>query len=132
MSTTMEEKPRKQRRKPRTFTAEFKAEAVRLVLAEGRTATQVARDLDLTHSVLCGWIRQAQIDGGKGPPGALTSAERERLRELEKENRILRMERDLLKKATAHSTDRCNAPELWLKGDHDRSPTTRAYDEAAG
>ena len=85
----------------RTFTPEFRAEAVRLVVEEGKTASQVARDLDLTHSSLCGWIRQAKVDAGKGPPGALTSAERERLRQLEKENRVLRMERDILSKATA-------------------------------
>jgi transposase len=101
MSTTMEDKPRKPRRKQRTFTPEFKAEAVRLVVEEGKTASQVARDLDLTHSCLCGWIRQAKTDAGKGPPGALTTAERERLRALEKEVRVLRMERDILSKATA-------------------------------
>jgi transposase len=101
MSTIMEEKPKKPRRAQRTFTPEFKAEAVRLVVEEGKTASQVARDLDLTHSCLCGWIRQAKVDGGKGPPGALTAAERERLRQLEKENRVLRMERDILSKATA-------------------------------
>jgi transposase len=97
----MEEKPRKPRRAQRTFTPEFKAEAVRLVVEEGKTAAQVSRDLDLTHSVLCGWIRQSKVDAGKGPPGALTSAERDRLRQLEKENRVLRMERDILSKATA-------------------------------
>lgn len=101
MPTTMEEKPKKPRRAQRTFTPEFKAEAVRLVVEEGKTASQVARDLDLTHSVLCGWIRQSKADVGKGPPGALTTAERERLRQLEKENRVLRMERDILSKATA-------------------------------
>jgi transposase len=97
----MSEKSTKQRRQQRTFTPEFKAEAVRLVLEEGKVAAQVARDLDLTHSVLSGWVRQAKVDAGKGPPGALTTSERERLRELEKENRVLRMERELLKKWAA-------------------------------
>lgn len=101
MPTTMEDKPPKQRRAQRTFTPEFKAEAVRLVEEEGKTAAQVARDLDLTHSSLCGWIRQSKADAGKGPPGVLTTAERDRLRQLEKENRVLRMERDILSKATA-------------------------------
>ena len=101
MSTDMEEKPKKQKRVQRKFTAEFKREAVRLVVEEGKTAAQVSRDLDLTHSALCEWIRQSRVDAGKGPPGALTTAERERLRQLEKENRVLRMERDILSKATA-------------------------------
>src|SRR5437588_531706 len=101
MSTPMEEKPKKTRRASRTFTPDFKAEAVRLVVEEGKSGAQVARDLDLTHSCLCGWIRQSKVDAGKGPPGALTTAERERLRQLEKENRVLRMERDILSKATA-------------------------------
>ncbi len=101
MSTNMEEKQKKQRRKQRTFPPEFKAGAVRLVVEEGKTAAEVARDLDLSHSVLCGWIRQAKIDGGKGPPGAMTSIEKEELARLRKENRELRMERELLKKWAA-------------------------------
>lgn len=87
------------KRKRRTFTKEFKAEAVRLVLEEGMTLGQVARDLDLMRSVLGRWVKQAEIDAGKGPPGALTSAEKEELTRLRKENRRLKMEREILKKA---------------------------------
>jgi len=72
---SMEEQ--KKRRARRKFTDEFKARAVRLVLKEGQTAAQVARDLDLVESVLHGWVRQATIDRGMGPAGALTSEERE-------------------------------------------------------
>jgi len=89
------------KRKRRSFSAEFKAEAVRLVLKEGMSAGQVARDLDLTESSLRNWVKQAQVDAGKGPPGALTSEEIAELRRLRKEVRQLRMERDILKKAAA-------------------------------
>ncbi len=90
----------KAKRDRRSFTDEFKAGAVRLVLEEGKTVAQVARDLDLTASALSGWVRQARADRSKGRTG-LTTAEREELAELRKENRSLRMERDFLKKAAA-------------------------------
>ena len=90
-----------QRRRKRSFTAEFKAEAVRLVLGEGQRVAQVARDLDLTPSCLRAWVVQAQVDQGRGPAGALTSAEQEELQRLRRENRVLKMEREILKKAAA-------------------------------
>lgn len=57
----------------RQFTDEFKAGAVRLVLDEGKTVAEVARDLDLTASALSGWVRQARADrdGGKSTMGEL-------------------------------------------------------------
>ena len=88
------------KRARRSFTDEFKAGAVRLVLEEGKTVAQVARDLDLTASALGGWVQQARADRSKGKTG-LTTAEREELAHLRKENRSLRMERDFLKKAAA-------------------------------
>jgi transposase len=91
---------RKQRER-RSYTEEFKTGAVRLVLDEGKKASQVARDLDLTRSALDTWLRQAKVDRGHGAPGALTTEEREELSRLRKENRQLHMERELLKKAAA-------------------------------
>lgn len=91
------------RRKPRPrrrFTDEFKAEAVRLVLDEGKTVSQVGRDLDIAQSVIGNWVNQARADRSKGKTG-LTTEERAELARLRKENRELRMERDILKKATA-------------------------------
>jgi len=85
----------------RHFTPEYKAEVVRLVQAGEKTAGQVARDLDLTETSVRAWVRQAAIDGGKGPAGALTTAEREELAALKREVKTLRMERDILKKAAA-------------------------------
>ena len=90
-----------ERRKRRSFNAEFKAEAVRLVREGGKSVPQVAKDLELTDSALRNWVKQAEVDEGKGPTGALTSAEREELTRLRKENRQLMMERDFLKKAAA-------------------------------
>ena len=87
-------------RKRRTFTTEQKTEAVRLA-REVSNLSQVARDLDLHPNVLRNWVRQADIDNGKGPDGALTTEELEELRKLRREVKTLRMERDFLKKAAA-------------------------------
>ena len=73
---------------------------MRLVLDEGKTAGQVARELDLTESALRNWVDQARADRTKGRTG-LTTEEREELRRLRKENRVLRTEREILKTAAA-------------------------------
>src|SRR5262245_38010673 len=91
---------KKQKRARRSFTDEFRAGVVRLVLDEGKTAAQVARDLDLTESSVGHWVKQARADRSDGKTG-LTTVEREELAQLRKEVRSLRMERDLLKKAAA-------------------------------
>lgn len=96
--------PKKQKsskRQRRKYTEEFKAGAVRLVVDEGRTVTQVASDLDLTRSALDGWVHQAKADAGKGPVGALTTPEKDELVRLRRENKVLRIEREILKKAAA-------------------------------
>ena len=67
----------------------------------GKTVGAAARDLDLTESSLRNWVERARADRGKGKPGVLTTAEREELSRLRKENRELRIERDILKKAAA-------------------------------
>ncbi len=90
---------KKQRRKRRAFTPEFKTEAVRLCRVGDRTIAQVADDLDLTETALREWVKRADIDAGKGPPEALTTAEREELARLRRENKRLTMERDILKAA---------------------------------
>lgn len=86
------------KRKRRFFTPEFKADAVRLVRA-GRSVPDVARELDLTETALREWVKRAETDVGNGPPGALTTADREELTRLRRENRRLQMERDILKAA---------------------------------
>ena len=88
------------RRARRQFSEEFKEGAVRLVLDEGKTVGAVARELDLTASALSLWVHQARAERTKGKSG-LMKEEREELTRLRKENRELRMERDLLKKVSA-------------------------------
>jgi transposase len=83
----------------RTFSAEFKAETIELVRSSGKTIGQVCRDLDLTETAVRRWVQQAEIDAGKRP--GLTTAERAELTELRRENRVLREEREILKKAAA-------------------------------
>jgi len=89
------------KRARRIFTNEFKLETVKLVKESDKSIGQIAKDLDLTESALRNWVKQYEIDQGEGPPGALTTVERDELRRLRRENQQLRMERDLLKKATA-------------------------------
>ena len=89
------------KRKRRSFTEEFKAQAVRIVRESGKPVGTVARELDLTETALRSWVRQAEVDAGRGPAGALTTEERAELGQLRREVRTLRMERDILKKATA-------------------------------
>jgi transposase len=89
------------RRRRRTFAKEYKSEVVRLIRESGRSAQVVAAELGLTPSAVRQWVRQAEVDKGRGPPGALTTAEREELSKLRRECRILRAERDILKKAAA-------------------------------
>jgi transposase len=83
----------------RAFTAEFKAEVVALCRTSGKSVGQVCRDLELTETAVRRWVAQAEIDGGQR--AGLTTDERAELAQLRKENRILREERDILKRATA-------------------------------
>ena len=88
-------------RKRRSFTAEYKAEVVGLVRDGGKSIGEVARDLGLTESAVRNWVSRSDADAGRGDGKVLTTAEREELCLLRRENRELRMEREILKKATA-------------------------------
>jgi transposase len=90
---------RRTKRPRRSFTKEFKAEVVELVRQPANTAASVARDLDLTETAVRDWVKQADVDDGTRD--GLTSSERAELAQLRKENRVLREERDILKRATA-------------------------------
>jgi transposase len=92
---------RNTRRPRRHFTAEFKADAVKLCRLGDRTIGQVAADLDLTETSLRAWLRLADARGEQPGPEALAMDEREELRELRKRVKRLEMEREILKKATA-------------------------------
>jgi transposase len=92
------------RRKRRKFTAEFKAEAVRVARVGDRSIQQIATDLDLTESALRNWVAQADVDAGHGSsgPDALTTSEKAELSELRREVKKLRQERDILKAAATY------------------------------
>jgi len=89
------------KRKRRRYTAEFKAETVQLVKESDKSIGEIARDMDLTDSVLRNWVKQARIDSGGGSEAEPTTTEREEIRRLRREVRQLKMEREILKKATA-------------------------------
>ena len=89
------------RKKKKTYSEEFKAEAVRLFLESGKLLTEIARDLGVSHTALRDWVNRYKIDTAANPNGPLTTEERKELQRLRKETRILQMERDILKKATA-------------------------------
>ncbi len=78
---------------------EFRAEAVRLVKAGDDSVAQIAKDLGISDQTLRNWVAQDDVDAGKKP--GLKSDERAELGQLRKENRKLREEREILKKATA-------------------------------
>ena len=94
--SVMEREPVRSRR---SFTDEFKRDAVALVIDEGRRVIDVADSLGVGEGTLGNWVRQARVD--RGERAGLTTSERTELAELRKENARLRMERDLLKRATA-------------------------------
>ena len=98
MSTMAADRPK--RRPRRTFSEEFKQQAVRLVLDQGKTMAEVARELALVPTAFRDWVERARADRSAGRTG-LTSDEREELSRLRKQVRILEEEREILKKATA-------------------------------
>jgi transposase len=96
----MASKGRKSPRPRRAFTSEFKAEIVEQCQRGDRSIGQVARDFDLTETAVREWVRQAERDAGERSDG-LTSAEREELAQLRRDNRRLREDVEILKRATA-------------------------------
>jgi transposase len=94
---SMGNKPRRRR----SFTAEFKAEIVDLCQRGDRSVGQVAKDFDLTETAVREWVRQAGRDAGAAGDGGLTTGERQELSQLRRENRRLREDVEILKRATA-------------------------------
>lgn len=82
------------------YPAEFRREALSLMRSGARTPKELAADLGCTEQTLRNWLRQDEADRGERSE-VLTSDERARLRELERENRVLRQEREILKRAAA-------------------------------
>ena len=99
---------------PRTrppYPPEFRQEAVRLARESGKPSAQIAQDLGVSYESLRHWIKQADLDAGRRSDG-LTTAERGELRRLRCENRVLREEREILRKvphaAWCGTSDRMN------------------------
>jgi transposase len=95
METMEKRKPRPRR----SFTPEFKAEIVELCQRGDRTIGQVSRDFDLTETAVRTWVQQAEIDAGQRD--GLTTEERRELSDLRRENRRLKEDVEILKRATA-------------------------------
>ncbi len=96
---------------PRTrppYPPEFRAEAVKLARSSGKLLSEVAGDLGVPTETLCNWLKQKQIDTGKRD--GLTTDEREELKRLRRENKVLKEEREVLRKATAFSPQRRTKP----------------------
>jgi transposase len=96
----MESMGKKKPRPRRSFTSEFKAEIVELCQRGDRSVGQVAKDFDLTETAVREWLRQAERDAGTGD-GGLTTSEKDELAQLRRENRRLREDVEILKRATA-------------------------------
>ncbi len=87
---------------PRTrppYPPEFKTEAVKLARSSQKPLSELARDLGVSTETLRNWLKQQQIDNGKRD--GITTDEREELRRLRRENKVLKEEREVLRKATA-------------------------------
>jgi len=93
------EQTMQQRRRRRAFTPAFKAEVVELCRKGSRSIPEVARDLDLTETAVRRWVTQAEIDRGSRP--GLTSSEQAELAQLRRENRQLREDLGIMKRAAA-------------------------------
>jgi transposase len=92
---------KKKPRLRRSFTDEFKAEIVEVCQRGDRSIAQVCRDFDLTETAVREWVKQAERDAGTRDDGGLTTAERDEVAALRRENRRLREDVDILRRATA-------------------------------
>ena len=88
----------------RRFSDEFKEEAVKLITEQGYKVSEASRNLDINASMLRRWQRELSPESD----GSIDADEKAELQRLRKENKTLRMEREILKKAAVDSTDRCN------------------------
>lgn len=88
-------------KKNRTYTTDFKEQAIQLVDSSGKSAAEIERDLGITPGLLTRWKRKAQGQGTfakQAPPFKTLNAAEKRIKHLERENALLRQERDILKK----------------------------------
>lgn len=91
------------------YPPEFRREALRLLRSGDRSPKQLAEELGCTEQTLRNWLRQDEADRGERSD-VLSSEERRRLRELERENRVLKQEREILKRAAAFFAGETEGP----------------------
>ena len=102
----------------RIFSKEFKQDAISLVLNQGYSCAEAARSLDIRYNVLTRWIREYKDDAGNAFRGkGNLRPEQEELRQLREEVKRLKMEKEILKKAAANSTDHRNTSLNLSAGD---------------
>lgn len=88
--------------KKKSYTRQFKVDAVKLITEQGYKASEAARNLGINPNLLYRWKGQFEADAAQSFPGkGHMTPEKEEIARLLKENKLLRMERDILKKATA-------------------------------
>src|SRR2546428_9082783 len=118
------------KRRRRSFSPEFKAEAIRVVRESGKSVSTVARELDLTETALRRWVVQAEVDAGRSGSGPLTTDERAELTQLRRGVETPRVERGILKKPpvrggrTPCRTRNSPARHPWLPPPRDGPPPT--------
>ena len=89
-------------RKRRAFDTSFKLQVVKMIKEQGLTVPQVCQDLDLGETIVRNWLKQFDAEqAGQPGPGKPLTADQQRIRQLEEENRRLRTDVDILKKASA-------------------------------
>jgi len=116
----METMERKKPRPRRSFTPEFKADIVERCRAGDRTIGQVAKDFDLTETAVRAWVNQAETDAGERP--GLTTEERSELTRLRRENRSLKEDVEVLKRATVFFAKETHEAVSLHRGGEDRRP----------
>ena len=96
---TRKDKTPKKRRPRRKFTDEFRSDVVRLCQSGSESISDICKRLNLTESAVRGWVKRAKEDGGAQDAHALTASEKQELQRLRRENKQLKVEREILKKA---------------------------------
>lgn len=91
---------------PPPYSPEFRRRMIELVRA-GRSPASLAKDFEPSAQTIANWVKQADLDEGKRSDG-LTTDDREELAKLRRENKVLREERDILKKFAAWSAQEAN------------------------
>ncbi|MCO5173096.1 MAG: transposase [Trueperaceae bacterium] len=114
---------------PPPYPPEFKEEAVRHHRSSGKSTSQVAAHLGVAHETLRSWLRRHEIDDGNAP--GITSTEREELRTLRRGIRVLREEREILRKAAVDSVRQCNMFQEVLRGEDGSAGVARRAEAGA-